>query len=171
MKTYYIQINDELDGLQAISFVQNPAIEVPCLKFEKEVVMKFDDDRHIITGPSLIPDMPIYRNNGIEEFNVVFTADVIKKLVIKYSKDKLLNAFDLEHKTEITEDKAIMFESYFIDKERGICPAEFDALPDGTWMTSYFVEDKATWDYIKNSGMGAGFSVEVVAGLTEKLSE
>ncbi len=58
-----------------------------------------NESKHILTGPALIADMPIYRLNPItgEEYYVVFTKETIAKLVERYSKNNLLNSVNLQH--------------------------------------------------------------------------
>lgn len=172
MKYFYIDINDNEElGLQAVSIVDKPAIEVDFLKF-KDQKMSFakDESKHILSGPALIADMPIYRRNFItgEEYYVVFTASTIEKLVERYSKNNMLNTVNLQHDGNMI-DGVYMFESFIINKERGIAPKEFD-LPDGSWVVSFKVEDENLWNEIVNSNDFNGFSVEVAANLVEKMA-
>ena len=90
----------------------------------------------------------------------MFTKETIKELVEKYNKENKTNLTSLQHNGQIISD-CIMVESYFIDKERGICPKEFEHCPDGSWITSYKVTSDELWDEIKNSGELNGFSVEI----------
>lgn len=173
MKYFYINIDeDEKLGLQAVSLVDRPAIETDFLKFkDQKIVFAKDESKHVVSGPSLIADMPIYRVNQLtgEEYYVVFTADVIRKLVERYSKQNLFNSVNLQHNPEDFTDKVILIESYFVDKERGIAPKEYD-LADGSWITSYKVLDDELWNNIMTTDEFKGFSVEVIANLVEKLS-
>ena len=173
MKYFYISIdNDEQLGLKAVSLVDRPAIETNFLKFkDQKIVFSKDESKHIVSGPSLISDMPIYRVNPItgEEYYVVFTADVIEKLVERYSQQNLFNSVNLQHDSNEFTDKVILVESYFVNKERGIAPKEYD-LPNGSWVTSYKVLDDTLWNDIMTTDEFKGFSVEVIANLVEKLS-
>jgi hypothetical protein len=116
--------------------------------------------------------MPIYRINPLtgEEYYVIFTKDVIAKLVERYSQNNLFNSVNLQHDSNSFTDKVILVESYFVNKERGIAPKEFD-LADGSWMTSFKVLDDELWEEIKMNDEFKGFSVEVIANLTEKFNE
>ena len=165
MKLYDISIDptDFETGLNAISLVENPAVEVDFLAFAKEesAVLQFaDEERHIITGIALLADTPIYRiaPDGTEYY-VRFTKDCIRQLVEKYFKFGLTNSVNIEHKDNQFVDGVTMLESYIIDKERGICPSEFASAPDGSWVVSYKVSNLDVWSKIK-SGEVKGFSVQ-----------
>ena len=165
MKLYDISIDptDFETGLNAISLVENPAVEVDFLAFAKEesAVLQFaDEERHIITGIALLADTPIYRiaPDGTEYY-VRFTKDCIRQLVEKYFKFGLTNSVNIEHKDNQFVDGVTMLESYIIDKERGICPSEFASAPDGSWVVSYKVSNLDVWNKIK-SGEVKGFSVQ-----------
>ena len=174
MKYFYINIdNDEKLGLKAVSLVDRPAIETNFLKFkDQKIVFSKDESKHIVSGPALIANMPIYRINPItgEEYYVIFTKDTIAKLVERYSQQNLFNSVNLQHDSNEFTDKVILVESYFVDKNRGIAPKEFD-IEDGSWITSYKVQDEALWNEIMSTDEFKGFSVEVMANLTEKLSK
>lgn len=173
MRYFYINIDDNEDlGLQAVSFVDRPAIETDFLKFKDQKIMfAKNESKHILTGPALIADMPIYRLNPItgEEYYVVFTKETIAKLVERYSKNNLLNSVNLQHDQNTFTTGAVLVESYFVDKSRGIAPKEFD-LSDGSWVCSFKITDEALWEQIVSTDEFNGFSVEVVANLEEKLA-
>lgn len=160
-------MDDPVLGMSAVSLVEHPAIEVPFLCFDKEQqLFKADEERHIITGPAILADTPIYRRSPIRgEYQIVFEKDTIRQLVEKYSANGLLNSVNLQHDSEAFINCAIMVESMIIDKERGLCPNEFQNLPDGSWIVSYKITDDKLWSEIKNGGHLNGFSIEVMSEL------
>lgn len=175
MKIYKITIEDIIDnpkfGLQAMSLVNDPAVEREFLKFNKEInpLMRFakDEDKRIITGVALLADTPIFRwDKERGEYYVVFEKDTIRSLVEKYSRDGLFNMVNLQHdeRTYTTKD-CTLIESYIVDKERGICPQEFSDVPNGSWIVSYKVNNIELWRAIKEDGNINGFSVEVMANI------
>ena len=173
MRYFYINIDDNEDlGLQAVSIVDRPAIETDFLKFkDQKIAFAKNESKHILTGPALIAEMPIYRLNPItgEEYYVVFTKETIAKLVERYSKNNLLNSVNLQHDQNTFTTGATLVESYFVDKSRGIAPKEFD-IADGSWICSFKITDEALWEQIISTDEFNGFSVEVVANLEEKLA-
>lgn len=183
-KIFYIDINeDDNTGLDAISLVSTPAVEIDFLCFEKdgskEISFSANEDKHIISGIALRADFPIYRRNGDYEYYVVFTKEIIRKIVNKYAKNGLFNSVNLQHNDHNFTNKAIMIESYIIDKERGICPIEFSDIEDGSWYVSFHIEDEMLWNEVKDGNILKGFSVQglfnliedSVANAEEKLSQ
>ena len=156
------------EGLELVSLVDEPAVMESFLKFKSDeeaglvkLVFTSDEEQHIISGVSLLADTPIYRcDDGINGYYVVFTKQTIKDLVEKYNRENRTNITSLQHNGQPISD-CIMVESYFIDKERGICPKEFAHCPDGSWITSYKVTNDELWNEIKTSGQLNGFSVEI----------
>ena len=171
-KIFYIDINeDDNTGLDAISLVSTPAVEIDFLCFEKddsiEISFSANEDKHIISGIALRADFPIYRRNGDYEYYVVFTKEIIRKIVNKYAKNGLFNSVNLQHNDHNFTNKAIMIESYIIDKERGICPIEFSDIEDGSWYVSFHIEDEMLWNEIKNGKELNAFSVQGLFNLIE----
>ena len=165
LPVYNISIDFDTDeGLQLVSLVDDPAVVESFLTFNSEEQVKLvftsDEEQHIISGVSLLADTPIYRCDETGGYYVVFTKETIKQLVEKYNKENKTNLTSLQHNGQIISD-CVMVESYFIDKERGICPKEFSHCPDGSWITSYKVTNDELWNEIKTSGQLNGFSVEI----------
>lgn len=171
LPVYYIDLDGEVYGMDAISLVDEPAVEQDFLAFAKEtpkIAFAKDDERHIITGIAMSANMPIYRRSydGFEYYTV-FTPKAIEKLVVEYSKKNLFNQVNLQHDDSTFQDGIYMIESYFVNKERGIAPKEFD-VEDGSYVVSYKVENEELWDMIKNSGDFKGFSIQGYFALNEE---
>jgi len=117
------------------------------------------EDQRVISGPIMLAGEKIYRNNEqLGEHYVVFTADTIKKIAIKFSKKKYQQNVNLMHDTPV--EGVTMFESWIVDKSRGIKPmAGFEDVQDGSWFGSFYVENPEVWKGIKD-GLYKGFSVE-----------
>ena len=170
---YNIDINDEDEtGLNAISLVQHPAIEVDFLCFNedvKKIDFSINEDEHILTAVALRADFPIYRigSNGYEYY-VTFSKDVIKKLVRKYAKNNLFNSVNIEHNDYSFVKSAYMIESYIVDKARGIVPSEFSDIEDGSWIVSYYIDDESLWNVLKNTDTLNGLSVQGLFKLVDK---
>ena len=157
-KIFYPTIDEIELGLDSVSLVENPAIEINFLKFseEKKLVFKLaNEDKMIVSGPALVPDKPIYRNDAeMGDYWIVFKEQTIKDIVFKYFKEKQMNNLNHEHTKELI--KGTMIESWFskVDKELG-----FD-VPIGTWFCSYQIEDKDYWNNEIKTGKVNGFSIE-----------
>ena len=175
MKVFYINIDDELTGISAISLVESPAVEKDFLCFSKEketVKLNFDNAKRVISGVVCLADTPIYRyNERYGEYYVVFSKETIQKMVEKFAKMDLFKSVNLQHDDTKFVDGIYMFESYIINKERGINPVEFSDIPDGSWIASYKVENDELWGEIINGNKLNGFSLQGLFELEEKFSE
>ena len=120
-----------------------------------------NEDDHIISGPLMLADELIYRNNDrFGEHYVKFTAETIKSIAVKFAKKKFQNHVNLMHDSNQIVDGCTMFESFIVDKKRGILPmVGFEDVADGSWFGSFYVENPDVWNQIK-SGELKGFSVE-----------
>jgi len=120
-----------------------------------------NEDEHIISGPLMLADELIYRNNDrFGEHYVKFSADTIKAIAVKFAKRKFQDNVNLMHDSNQAVDGCTMFESFIVDKKRGILPmAGFEDVADGSWFGSFYVENPEVWSKIK-SGELKGFSVE-----------
>lgn len=175
-KVYYINIDESEElGMFSVSLVDFPAVETQFLCFNEEKPKQLffaKPEEHIITGVALRADLPIYRVNPKtgEDYYVVFTKETIKKMIARYSKQGMMNNVDLQHSGELVSG-VYMVESFIINDERGIRPKEFSDIEDGSWIVSYYVEDEALWDKIKNRNDLNGFSISCMANLTEKFEK
>lgn len=115
-------------------------------------------EQKIVTGPLMIADLPIYRRDADEEYYVTFSAAEIKKIVQRFFKKGYQSKVNVEHSTPV--DGVFMFESYIIDREKGIMPPKgFEEISNGSWFGSFKVENDKIWEEVK-AGTFKGFSVE-----------
>jgi len=165
-KVYELKIDgeNELDGVHLISFVESPAIEEDFFYFSKiEEKYRFSDtDKHIVTGPTMIPNRQIYRRSDSgEEFNVFFSEETIIKCNELFFKRNQHQNTNIDH-NELTMDGVTVIESWIIedpknDKSNSL---GFTDLPKGTWMTSWKVDNIELWNKIKDENGPKGFSIE-----------
>lgn len=166
-KVYQIDIDegDLSTGVEYVALVDDPAILRTWQAFNAEQIrfQTFNDatGRHIVQGPLMIPDMPIYRNDPTHgEHYVIYSKDSIQKIARKFFRMKNTGNVNLMHIPSATVNDVYMIESFIIDSERGIhAPDGFKNLPDGTWFGSYYVENEKVWQEVTN-GTFKGFSVE-----------
>ena len=161
--------DDETQGLSVVSIVDDPAVcqSLFCFKNEEKKPMMFVEEKneqHCITSVAILADVPIYRYSPeMGEYYVVFEKQTIRDLVEKYSKDNYNNLVSFQHNGQIVND-FIMLESYFVDKEKGIAPTQFD-VPDGSWMVTYKCTNDETWEMVKNELATGGYSIEILCDI------
>jgi len=165
MKLYELLIDENdllLSGVHALSIVENPAIQSDFIALgdQKPVLLaEVNKDKQILMGAALIPDKPIYRKDGEEEYYVYFSKETIAKTAEAFFRNNNQNNATLEH-AEVLENMTV-FESWIVEDP------EFDKskkygleVPEGTWMVSMKVDDKDVWDnYVKDNKV-FGFSIE-----------
>lgn len=158
---FILGLGDDTTGVEIISLVDRPAVERNFIKFSNQVEVKFkvDEDKHIVTGPALIPGKKIYRRDDETgyEYYVEFTKEGIQQIAEKFFADHNSTNVNLQHELDV--NGCVYFESYFINSERGILPAEFADLPEGTWIVSCKINNEGVWDMVKKGEL-RGFSIE-----------
>jgi hypothetical protein len=160
----YLMTIDEVDeGVSYVALVESPAIERPFQAFSKEK-MRFTEtgEKRVLTGPLMLADTPIIRRDKTRgEYFVIFQKETIRKMVQKYFKQGNQHNVNAEHSTAI--DGVYMFESYLIDRERGINPPKgYEDAKDGSWFGSFKVENDKVWE---ERDQFTGFSIEGYFGM------
>lgn len=151
----------ELMGIQAISIVENPAIEEDfvALKTQKVEFATQNDEKRILMGAALIPNKPIYRRNGEDEFYVYFSKDTIRKASELFFQNGNQNKSTLEHQAELQGLSVV--ESWIIESEEQDKSRLYGLeMPVGTWMVSMKVNNEDIWENYVKTGKVKGFSIE-----------
>jgi hypothetical protein len=174
LPVYKLDINewDEETGIDFVSLVESPAIQKDFLAFsESQRFAIQDEEKRIVTGAAMIADLPIYRRDDIRgEYYVVFDKESIFKIAKKWARSNKYDSVNAHHRTPIM-DGVSLFESYIIDRERGVMPPKgFEEVADGSWFVSYLVDNEDVWQRVKK-GEFKGFSVEGVFDFPEDKDE
>lgn len=156
----------------AISLVDEPAIEVNYVHLKKDskakkVVFLEDEakEKHMVVGPVLIPDMPIYRNQDGEEFYIQFSKESIERLAYNYIKQGYnMTSFTAQHQYPVNE--VYIVESWIKTTENDKSNDLGFDCPIGTWFVGAKVNNVDVWEDIKDGKMN-GFSVEAFVSLDE----
>lgn len=153
---------DENSGIDAISIVENPAIEedfVALSKPEKIQLAEVDKEKRILMGAILIPNKPIYRKDGEEEYYIYFTKETVRKASELYLKKGNQNNSTYEHFQEIYGLSLV--ESWIVeDKEKDKTNLYGMDLPLGSWVGSMKVYNDEVWEEYVKTGAVKGFSIE-----------
>lgn len=159
-----IKQEDEETGVDFIAMVDDPAIELTWQAFSKipSLFKATDQEKKIISGPLMVADLPIYRRDDDgREYYVVFDKETIEQIVQKYFRLGFTSNVNMMHDKDRKADGVYMFESFMINRGRGITPPNgFESLTDGSWFGSYKVDNQEIWDRFIKSGEFKGFSVE-----------
>ena len=152
---------DEAIGVEAISVVENPAIESDFIALNSQEIKlaEINKEKRLLMGALLIPQKPIYRKSGKEEYYIFFSKKTVARASQMYLQNGNQSQSTLEHDKQLKG--LTLVESWIVeDKEKDKTALYGLDVPVGTWMGSVKVENDEIWnDYVK-SGKVKGFSIE-----------
>ena len=151
----------EDSGVEAISIVESPAIEEDfvALKSNEIKLAEISKDKKLLMGALLVPNKPIYRKAGKDEYYIYFSKDTISKASQLYLKNGNQNNSTLEHQHEL--NGLTLVESWIVeDKIKDKSNLYNLNVPVGTWMGTVKVNNDEVWnEYVKTNKV-KGFSIE-----------
>ena len=157
----FIDENDEVSGIEAVSIVENPAIEEDfiALKNQEFKFAEVNKEKRILMGAALIPNKPIYRKSGDKDYYIYFSRDTVRKASELFFIRGNYNKSTLEHGKALSGLVAV--ESWLVEDPKKDKSAAYGmSMPKGTWMLSMKVQNDDVWnDYVK-TGKVKGFSIE-----------
>ena len=118
-----------------------------------------DEEKRIVVGPAMVPNKLILRKDEMGNlYHVYFSKKTIRELAEKFFKYQNQNNTDVNHDEEVTQGNTLI-ESWIVENPQMDKATHLGFnVPEGTWMTSYKVNDENTWKMIKE-GRIKGFSV------------
>lgn len=155
----FIDENDEVSGIEAISVVENPAIESDFIALKKQEfkLAEVDSEKRILMGAALIPNKPIYRTNGQQEYYIYFSKSTVRKASELFFIRGNQNNSTLEHQISLQGLTAV--ESWIVESEQDKSRMYGLDVPIGTWMVSMKVNNDDVWKQVKDGEL-KGFSIE-----------
>jgi len=161
-KVFELVLDEDQDGVFAISLVNQPAIQENWIALSKEHKIEFkeiESKKNILLGAVLIPDMKIDRmGEDGEVYEVFFSGDTIRKTAYKFMKNGYQSESTIQHKSKfegVTVVETWLKEDMVNDKS---VMYGFD-YPVNTWMVAISVDNPEIKDKVK-SGEIKGFSIE-----------
>ena len=153
--------NEDLTGIEAISIVENPAIEEDFIALKGEILAlkEIDKEKKILLGALLVPNKPIYRKNGDEEYYIYFSRDTVRKASQIYLQKGNQNNSTLEHQHTIKGLSLV--ESWIVEDTKKDKTALYGLeYPVGTWVGAVKVNNDQIWEEFVKTGKVKGFSIE-----------
>ena len=128
-------------------------------RMSAEKRFSFNDDQMIVTGPAMIPNMMIPRRDAMGNlFHVYFSEETVRKIAQKFLEQNKQHNTDIDHDDNVTNENTLL-ESWIVeDPEKDKAAALGFDVPKSTWMTSYKINNKETWQKIKEGKLN-GFSI------------
>ena len=163
MKIVELILDEDQDasGIEAISIVENPAIEEDfiALKSDEIKLAEIDKEKKILMGALLIPNKPIYRKNGEDEYYIYFSKDTVLKASQMYLTKGNQNNSTLEHQHELSGLSLV--ESWLVEDEVHDKSRKYGMnVPVGTWIGAVKVNNEKIWNEYVKTGKVKGFSIE-----------
>ena len=153
--------DDQITGIEAISVVENPAIEEDfiALKNEEVKLAEVSNEKRILLGALLIPNKPIYRRKGDDEYYIYFSKSTVEKASQLYLMNGNQSKATLEHQHSI--NGLTLVESWIVEDEVQDKSRKYGLnVPVGTWMGSVKVNNDQIWEEFVKTGKVKGFSIE-----------
>lgn len=151
----------EMMGIDAISIVESPAIQEDFVALNSQEIKlaEVSKEKKILMGALLVPNKPIYRKNGDDEYYIYFSKDTIAKASQLYLKNGYQGNSTLEHASSL--EGLTLVESWLVEDEVNDKSRAYGMnVPVGTWMGSVKVDNDEIWnEYVKTDKV-KGFSIE-----------
>ena len=178
MKRYNVIFNEEeKEGVYAISVVEEPAMESFFIALSKNkkpslnIELKESEEgkkENVLLGVALIPDKPVYRNQGGEEFEIIFSKETIKKAAHNFLKN------GYQHNSSIEHEKAIngvsIVESWIVKDSKNDAANAYglkkEDIVNGAWIVKMKCDNEEIYNKAIN-GEIKGFSIDGLFNLEE----
>ena len=159
---YKAKIVKKENGLQILSMVENPAIEINYIKMEEEInhikMEVLDEEKNIVIAPALVPDMLIPRVHKGIKYYISFDKETIEQSLIKMSAEQKDQNVDVNHSEKLING-AIVMEKFITHPNRVTQVKNFENLPMGTLFFTAKVTDEKLMSDIK-AGKINGWSID-----------
>jgi len=157
----YLEIDKDGNetGVDTISFVDRPAVEIEWHLFNDKLKFAKDDKKRIVTSVVMLAETPIFRQSEtLGEYFVKFSEDTVLNMMMKYFKDNKINRVNENHNPDRMVDNVIMVESFIVGDR--IESKIFKDIPSGSWIASFYIADEDYWNDVILSDAFSGFSLE-----------
>ena len=157
----FIDETQDMAGIDAISIVENPAIEEDFIALKASTVelQSVDAEKRILMGAALVPNKKILRRNAEGEYYIFFSKETVRRASELFLMKGNQSNSTLEHEVDV--QGLTVVESWIIEDSVNDKSRKYNmSLPIGTWMISVKCNNEEIWnDYVK-TGAVKGFSIE-----------
>lgn len=166
---FYIKVDedDPKSGIQFVSLVVDPAIDIKGMYFNKQQNFEFKvvKEQMKVVGPAMIPEKRILRRDPDgREYNVVFTNETIRTMVNKFNRNNNNKSINIDHTNKLADayiQQNWIVEDPVYDKSK----MYGYTLAPGTWFIEVKIEDPKFWEDTKEVGRYS-FSIEGLMGMS-----
>ena len=170
---YEISI-DGVTGLYAVALVKRPAMQSTWQVFaDQEQKIKFavtDEEQHKVLAVLCRADFPIYRySDTMGEYYVLFTKKTIEDMTQRMLREGFHESINVEHDDDFFINGVELTQIFIKNSAKGINPAGFEDIEEGSAFCEYKITAPEVWDAIKQ-GVFTGISLEGYFNLKEIFS-
>lgn len=159
---------DSWGGKSALSWAEAKIKSIDKQKMSKQYFQIDNEEKKIVIGPAMIPDLKIFRKDVKgNPYYVYFSAETIAMIAEKYMRNKYIDNNDLMHDGKAVRDVYVIESWIKEDDNDKSVKYGYGDLPVGTWFVSMKVKNPKVWEAVK-SGQLNGFSV---SGYFEEVAE
>lgn len=163
MKIIELIIDDDKEGISAISMVDKPAIEENFIALAEDLLTlaEVSEEKRLLMGAALIPNKKIYRKDPKtgEEYYIFFSEKTVRKASELFFVNANQSEATLQHKREKVKGMTVV-ESWIIENSEKDKSSLYGLdLPVGTWMISMKCDNDDMYEKAKK-GEIKGFSIE-----------
>ena len=152
---------DEAIGVEAISVVENPAIESDFIALNSQEIKlaEINKEKRLLMGALLIPQKPIYRKSGKEEYYIFFSKKTVARASQMYLQNGNQSQSTLEHDKQLKG--LTLVESWIVEDKVHDKSVKYGMdLPLGSWVGSVKVDNDEVWNEYILTKKCKGFSIE-----------
>ena len=129
------------------------------------------DDKMQVVAPLLIPDKPVYRNDEVGKYDMLFSKETINDLRAVAHEAKMFEKKDLfkdTHKGGVAP--AYTIDEWVIQDENDKAYTEYgfniNRVPIGSWMVHSQITDKVFWEREIKHNQKHAYSIEALINMT-----
>ena len=150
---------DSWGGKTALSWAEAKIKSIEREKMSKQYFQVDSEEKRIVLGPAMIPEMKIFRKDAMgNPYYVFFSSETIKMIAEKYMRNKYLDNNDQMHDGKAVQDVYVIESWIKEDENDKSVKYGYGDLPVGTWFVSMKVKNEDIWNKVKEGKLN-GFSV------------
>jgi len=159
---------DAWGGTEGIEWAQRKLRSIENAKFKNQRFEIESEEKRIVVGPAMIPNLRIFRKDKQgNPYHVFFTEETIRMIAEKYMRFKYIDNNDTNHDGKANKDVYVIESWIKEDDQDKSSKYGYEELPIGTWFVSMKVKNDDVWKKIKE-GKLRGYSV---SGYFEEIAQ
>lgn len=150
---------DAWGGKTALRWAESKINAVEKEKMSKQYFAIDNEEKRIVLGPAMIPDLKIFRKDKLgNPYYVYFSSDTIRMIAEKYMRNKYIDNNDQMHDGKAVSDVYVVESWIKEDENDKSSKYGYGDLPVGTWFVSMKIKNPEIWQKVKEHKLN-GFSV------------